>query len=198
MTEAVMRLVTILSICLDFETATFHWKTSRIHLLQHYTITYAKGMVFLANYQCCKWYLWPEPTSIAFKNSKNKVCYMWYLLMWCNTKRGEVVGDLLCFLFRLLDKNHVEVQALWRGKRWHAEAHPPTRCVPLKSKRNCRSVIMLSYMLFFAFFYHYLLTRKSCSVNTYIRYISYNISINSVMPGDLTLKQEINKIRANY
>ena len=46
MTEPVMSLVTILGICLDFETAKLHRKTVRRYLLQHYTIIYAKGMVF--------------------------------------------------------------------------------------------------------------------------------------------------------
>ena len=50
MTEAVMSLVIILSICLDFKTAKFLWKTGWRNLLQYYTITYAKGMVFLTNY----------------------------------------------------------------------------------------------------------------------------------------------------
>ena len=54
MTEAVMSLVTILNICLDIEMTKFHRKTGRRHLLQHYTITYAKGRIFLAKYQCGK------------------------------------------------------------------------------------------------------------------------------------------------
>ena len=35
-----------ISKCLDFKTAKFYWKTGRRHLLQQYTIAYAKDIVF--------------------------------------------------------------------------------------------------------------------------------------------------------